>query len=290
MVVVVDDQKYGVICEKVKKRLKYERLAGYNAFLFFLYMLIPTLISVPITIWLNIQLGTFGGLILMASGVLLAFGIVTLTGRNLKRYFVDDDEWTIYYAHPLYVNLVKCLKEKTEGMKEDYRKKTLKFAENLLTYVQERWKVGTFKPIREFEKGAVSAFEKNLRYRIIPAIEVGDDALLEKVERIAFNFLYYAQTLHIEDIRKLNEMISAPDTGLPDHEPSKLGYVSRFLGFMRPNRRHVIVLGTIGIVCIVVLYGLLVWGLSKESAMSDTLILLGILISAYIAIQWSTRR
>jgi hypothetical protein len=290
MSVVVDDEKYDEISEKIKKRLKYERLADYNALLFILYALIPTLVSFPFVIWQNIQLGSNGSLLLAFCGVLLAAGIITFTRRKMKTFFVDDNEWAIYYARPLYINLAKCLKEKTEGMKEHYRNKTVQYAENLLTCVQERWTVGTFKPIREFENGAVSAFKKNLRYRIIPSIEEGDDALLEKVEGIMFNFLNYAQTLHIDEIKKLNEEIYAKETGLINHEPSKQGYISRFLGFMRPNRLHVVVLGTIGIVSIIVLYGLLVWGLSKESAVSDTLILLGILISAYVAIQWNSKR
>ena len=287
MTVVPDDEKYDVICEKVKKRLRYERLLGFGAGLFIVCIFAPVLIFMLFSLYR--QLGSYGSLVSMSIGILLAFGVSSLFRKRLKVYYVDDDEWAIYYARPLYISLTKCLREKSKGMKEDYRKETLKYAENLLSCVQERWNVGTFKPIIEYEKGAVSAFKQNLRYRIIPAIRDGNDELLQKVERIMCSFLFFTQNLFIEDIRSLNEGMSRPD-GLPDRRPTKIGYTPRFLGFFRARKQHLVALVSIGAVCVIILYGLIVWGLSKEAAVNATLILLGILISAYVAIQWSSRK
>jgi hypothetical protein len=287
MSIVPSDEKYEAICEKVKKRLRYERLVGFGSILFLVCLFAPVFIFMLFS--LETPFGNFSGLVSLFIGLLLGFGVTSLFRMRLKVYYVDDDEWTIYYARPLYINLNKCIHEKTKAMKEDYRKEALKYANNLLSRVQERWTVGTFKPIKEYEKGAVSTFKDNLRYRIIPAIKDGKDELLQKVERTAYNLLYFAQTLTIEHIRHLNEGMSNPD-GLPYHKPEKIAYAPRFLGFLRNRKNHLLAFGAIGIVCIVALYGLLVWGLPKESAVSDTLILLGILIGAYVTIQWSNSR
>ncbi|MCJ7635023.1 hypothetical protein MUP77_21860 [Candidatus Bathyarchaeota archaeon] len=288
MTVIPDDAKYEEICEKVKKRLRYERLSRLGSLIFLACMVAPLLIAIALSFGKPLE--DSSAMALLFFGTFLGVGASALFWRKLKVYYVDDDEWAIYYARPLYINLTKCIREKTKGMKEDYRKETLKYARKLLSCVQERWKVGTFKPIREFENGAVSAFEKNLHYRIIPAIEDGTDELLQKVERIMYNFLFNALNLHIENIRTLNERISAPDIGLPNREPSRIGNIPRLRGFLRARRQHLIAMVSISTVCLAVLYGLLVWGLSKESAVSDTLVLLGILISAYVAIRWSTSR
>jgi len=287
MTVVLDDEKYDVVCEKVKKRLRSERFAEFNGILFVVCLGIPFFIAIPLS--LDKPLGNSSGVVLMFFGILLGFGELWLFRKRLKVYYVDDDEWAVYYARPLCISLTKCLKEKSKGMKEDYRKETLKYAENLLSCLQQRWNVGTFKPIIEYEKGAVFAFKQYLRYRIIPAIKDGNDEVLHKVERIMYDFLIFTQSLTIENIRNLNEEISRPD-GLPDRRPTKTGYASRFLGFFRARRQHLVALVSIGAVCVIILYGLIVWGLSKESAVNATLILLGILISAYVAIRWSSHK
>jgi hypothetical protein len=295
MRVVPSDEQYAQIVEKVKKRLRYERFGEFNIFLFFVYLIVPSLIVLPLTALWNIQLGIYGSPILGTCGIILAFGIVVLVQRRLKEYPIDDDEWAIYYVRPLYTNLAKYVETKPSegGMRKDYRKKALKCAEGLLSCVQERWKVGTFKPIKEYEKGAVSELEQNLRYRIIPAIKGRDDELVKKVETIMYNFLAYAQSLHIEDIKSLNERIIAPDIGLPDRKPLKIGYIARFLGFLKSHKaaQHLLAMSSIGVACVIFGYVLLVnWELPKESVLSDTIILLGILIGAYVTIQWSTNR
>lgn len=287
MAVVPDDEKYGAICEKVKKRLRFERLAELAGILFVVFLVVPILMFNILS--LNQQLGDKAGVVSVLIGILLASGATALFRFKLKPYYVDDDEWTIYYARPLYISLVRCLKEKSKEMKEDYRKAALKYAEKLLSCVQQWWKVGTFKPIRQYEKGTVSTFQKNLRYRIIPAIKEGNYELLQKVAVSMHDFLYVALTLNIEAIRNFNEKLSSPE-GLPDRTPVKIGYTQKSLGFLHARKQHLAASVSIGAVCLVVLYGLLIWGLSKESAVSDTLILLGILISAYVAIRWSTSK
>jgi hypothetical protein len=294
MVVVPNDGKYNQIAEKVKKRLRYERLGEFNVLLFMFYLFVPTLIALPFIIFLNVQLGNLGNSILVSCGIVFASGIIVLVQKKLKEYPIGDDEWAIYYTQPLCINLEKYIdtKPSEQGMRRDYKKKALRYAEGLFSCVQERWKVGTFKPIKDYEKGAVSEFGENVRYRIIPAIESRDDDILKKTEGIVYDFLAIAHNLNIEDIRKLNEKMSAPDTGLPNLKPFKIGYVARFWGYLKSHKpvQHILVGGSIAAACIILGYELLLWGASKDSVLNDTIVLFGILISAYVAIQWSQRK
>jgi hypothetical protein len=288
MLVLPDKAEYEIISEKVKKRLRYERLVAVNALLYFVYFLVPSVVSILLTIFFNVRIDMT---VLLIIGILLGIVLVPLGRRRIKVYYVDDNDWAIYYAVPLYENLVTSLNMKNE-LKKDYREKALKYAENLLSCVQQRWNVGTFKPIREYEKGSVYEFKKNLRYRIIPAIKDGDDAILQKVERIIYNFLAISKTLSIEEIMKLNEKMSRSD-GLPNREPLRIGYRARFSGFFKSHKlaKHLLIIGSIALGCMLFGYALLTyWELQKESVLSDTIILFGILVSAYIAIEWSTNR
>jgi hypothetical protein len=295
MAVVIDNDKYAQIAEKIEKRLKYERFGEFNVLLFFLYLFTPSFIFIVISAIWHIELGNYSSLILGLSGIVLAFAIVAFVQKRLREYPIDDTEWAVYYTRPLYDNLAKYIGTKpTEaGIRKGYRKKVLKNAEGLLSCAQERWKVGTFKPIKEFEKGTVSDFAENLQYRIIPAVKDGDDLILKNVERIIYNFLSYAQTLHIEDIRSLNERMCASDnTGLPNRKPLKTSYSSRFGGYVKSHRlaQHVLAGGAIGAICIMFGYGIFIWGVSRESVIGDTLILFGILMGGYVAIQWGRNK
>jgi len=289
MQAVPDDATYDELCVKVKKHLRYE--GGGVPLTFFLIILMPILVLWALAIFFNLHLDSNWIGLTAVGSVLLGFGYLAQTRRKLWQYPVDDSEWAIYYARPVYVNVVKSRsKTNSEGMRRDYRKKALQCARDLLLCMEQRWTVGEFKPIKEYEKGSVSELEENFRYRIIPAIKNGDNAVLEKVETIMFNFLHRAKTLHIEDIMWLNQRIADPNAGLPDKKPSKTGYITRFLGFLRPRKQDVVALGFIGVVSVAALIGFLVWGLSKESAITDTLILFGILMGAYVSIRLSKNR
>lgn len=155
----------------------------------------------------------------------------------------------------------------------------------------KRWKVGTFKPIREYEGGAVSQLQENLRYRVIPAIKDGNKDILKKAEGFVYSLMAYAETLRLEDIKRLNENMSAPD-GLPLVKPVKVGYLPRLSAFLRSHTmvQHVAAGGLIATACVITGYALVYWGLPKEAAITDALIIFGILVGAYVTVFWSTRR
>lgn len=100
-------------------------------------MLIPSVIGATITSYLKVELGSTVTMLVGASGFPLALAIVTLGQRKLRAYKVEDEEWAMFYARPLQINLAKCVKTNSEGMRKDYRRNAIKNAEGLLSCIQK---------------------------------------------------------------------------------------------------------------------------------------------------------
>jgi hypothetical protein len=153
--------------------------------------------------------------------------------------------------------------------------------------LQQRWRAGNIKPVRDFEKGCVKDFKTNLRYRILPALKEGDDALLKKLEIVMYDFLAYLYNPEISSLIKINERMAV----LPNREPFRKGIISWLtLNFQNTSIRHIIALGIISAGCFAFGYALVAYGISLADSVSDSLILIGILFGTYYGISWSQTR
>ena len=103
-------------------------------------------------------------------------------------------------------NLDRYFRVKRVGPKEEYRKKALKNAKDFLSCIKKRWVVGKFKLVKPI-RDVVSDLKDNLQYRVIPALESGNDEEIEKISSVFYSLYHMSKNLKVDDIRKINNMI-----------------------------------------------------------------------------------
>jgi hypothetical protein len=166
----------------------------------------------------------------------------------------------------------------------------LKHANRLSYNLQQRWRAGNIKPVRDFEKGSVKKFKDNLRYRIIPTVRDGDMELLKKLDTLLYDFLAYLNYPDIKALVSLNERITLE---LPNHEPFRKDIVTRLTLSLQNTRiiKHLIALASITGICTVFGYALLTFGnIPLVQSVGLSLTLLGILFGTYYWISGSQGR
>jgi hypothetical protein len=223
-------------------------------------------------------------------GLVMAVYIMINIQKKVKAYPVDDIEWALVDAIPLYHNISKLITEQTEGMKKDFRKNSVRSAKHLCETIEERWHSGNIKPIRDFEKNSLKDFKTNLRYRLIPAIENGDVTMLQKVETYTYNFIAYLYKPSIDGLIEIN---NAMNLSFPNKKPLMSSIIGKFRGYIELDRvtKHIVVLASLGIVSVGFGYTILTLGhLPLGDSINYSLLLMGILFATYAGINWTQGR
>ncbi len=195
------------LLEKVTNFNKYARffyfLVDYWVFGFLFAIGLNFLVIEPLAIFefFVFSLYTSLGLIFVPW-----FLITYLLRRKSKKYRPTDKEWAKYYSYSIVNNLEKYSKSRSQGMKEDYRKKALKEARNFLSCIRKRWKIGNFELAKEYFGKPVFELRGSLENIIIHTLKKGNGALLGEIEQLMRNFFW--EPLSIESINKLNEGLS----------------------------------------------------------------------------------
>jgi hypothetical protein len=283
------DAKHKAVSEKVEKFLFYENLQQTNIMMVFFCAFIPLIIVASVTSVFNIAINSVFVLILVVVGAIIGFYIVYWAQKKVLSYLVNDIEWALVDAIPLYKNITKFITENSEGMRKDYRKRSLKNAKRMLMTLQRRWRSGNIKPVRDFEKDSVKNFKNNLRYRLIPAINEGNVDLMKNVESVVYNFLYYLDNPSIDSLIALNDKMKE----LPNREPLVKGFIDRVQNYVSSYRiiKHLIVLGCLALATLAFGYSVFTFGkLPLGDCINYSLVLMGILFATYAGINWSQGR
>lgn len=275
--------------KQVKKYLRYEKMVALNNVFIFMWLAIPLVLAYFTAYLIRIELTTIWQLPLIGCGFIISYASVKLLQRKLRKYHVEDDEWARFYTSSIYTNLKNYLETKSSGMKKEYRKKALKNTKDFLSCIEEKWKVGNFKPVKLYVGSSLADLKKNLCYRVIPAIKDGDDELFKKVSQIMSTFLFFSKTLSIENINKLNNQMSKKEeTMLPDREPLKIGYFARGSKFFKTHRilKHSFAVAGFAVICVALGYvGVTCFSITNNYAWGGSIALFSILLATYFSRQ-----
>lgn len=175
------------------------------------------------------------------------------TKKRVKKYRVKDDEWATFYTNSIMRNLEKYSKTDNSEMKKDYRKNAVKNAEEFLSCIEKRWKIGRFKLARNYFGKSLSELKKNMRYRVIPFLKDGDDQLLSQIEQIMRNFHGESRRFSLEGINKINEQMSSR---LPTTEKLKVGFRHGLSIFLNTHKilRHGLFVTSLLVGCFALYY------------------------------------
>jgi hypothetical protein len=172
--------------------------------------------------------------------------------RAVKKFKVEDNEWATFYSHLILENLELRTKSKTDELKKDYQMKATEYAKEFLSRVEKRWKIGSFKLVRDSFDKPLSEFKKNLRYRIVSRLKEGNEDELGRVEAMMRNLLYLSKNLKLEDLLTLNEQMSK----LPTTESLKIGFGDRMKNYFNAHKimKDAVFVSTFLVVCSVFYY------------------------------------
>jgi hypothetical protein len=267
---------------RVRKFLLYDRIMGNYMLLLIGCVLFGMLLGYFITRLMNIEFSSNVGFSSVLFGGLLSVLLMLLLGKKRRDYYVDSDEWARFYTYSIFTNLSRYLSSPSSGTKKTFKKKALKDAKGFLSCIEERWTIGIFKPVRQLVGNSISDLEKNIKYRVIPAIKDGDEKTRKQVHQIMYNFHYSG--FSIETINEINKQMS---DRLPNKEPLKRGYWARGLGYFKAHSivRHSVALATFGFSSFIVGYVFWTRGVSIDNAWLGGIALFGILTGIYFSTQ-----
>ena len=244
--------EYKELETRVKKFKKYDRIFDFVTKYWFLPFAIGVAISFLATPQFlgrapeNWETWVFVGIAFLP-WVLLTY----VSGTRMNKYRVEDNEWATFYTYLILDNLERRSKTDNLGMKEDYRKEAVKKAEEFLSCIKKRWKIGRFKLARDYFGNSLSELKKNIQYRVIPSLKDGDDELLGKIKQHMRNFHVYSKNLDVESINILNKRMS---DNLPS--PTKIRFRDRLSDFFTAHKilKHGLFVSTLIIGCCILYY------------------------------------
>jgi hypothetical protein len=251
---ILQDIAYTRLVDRVKEYENLQRMDGILARFSFawvpIWLVISLTLILPLIYASYVLVNVTRFLLLLTLSDVVAFVPVLLYmrfgGRKLKKADLEDDEWVRFYSGSIVINLEESTKRRDDEKKEEFKRRALKNAYDLLSFV-EGWRIGNFLPVKLLVGDSVSDLEKNLKTRIIPALAERNDEDLAKVNQIMYQLFAVSRvTLKIEDIKTLN--IKILDT-FPTEKPFKIGLSAKF-DFLTTHKilKHtLVVLGFLGV-------------------------------------------
>jgi len=273
------------LSEKIHRFQIYDYLLGLFVLILIGLILFTYYLGTLVGSFISVDMSRVGGIFSLTPGFLLSILVHGLLKKKRDEYYVESDEWTVYFILLISQNLNSYLSTPSSGMKKRYRKDALKFAKDFLSCIEERWTIGNIRPVKQYVGDSISNLKKNLRYRIIPGIKDGDEEILKKVANVMFSFENYLTVFSIESINNINKQISEE---LPNREPLKIGYLMRFSMFLKSHNyiRHSFATSIIVTVCVLFAYTLLTYSnVAKEYILASSVALFGILLGTYFSRQ-----
>lgn len=204
-----------------------------------------------------------------------------LLDRKARVYRLNADERVVFHTCSILENLSNYFDAKTSELKEEYKKNVLLHTRKLFLTVENNWTIGKFKLAKKVFGDSISELKGNLRTRLIPAIEKGDENTLRHVNGIIYNLAVFSRNPSISDLNNLNESISKKLVLYPS---SKISVVTKCSTFLRIHKalRHTLITTILGIICYSVYFLGTNYDLaSKDVAFGTAVGLFGILFVGY---------
>lgn len=275
--------KYRDLEKNVKRYVKYVRLENWllNSVLvaFFVWLFIIIVGYTPF-LWVTSSLERFISIVLLLTYVIIVSLAAYLARTKALVYQPDADDMMLYYSCSILKSLEGYDKSKRSALKEEYRKKAVKSAKEILSTVKEDWTLGDFRLAKKVFGETISALLDNLSNRVIPSLEK-DGKTLKKVESPLYQFAQYLLHPTVEGLQNVNKSMSEH---LKSYETEKLGFFGRCSSFFATHAilKHSTIVVLILIVSFVpALLGLHFWHISTDSAFLGFAAIFAPLIGAY---------
>ena len=204
-----------------------------------------------------------------------------LLDKKARVYRLNADERALFRTCSILENLDNYFDTEKPELKKEYRKNALLNAKNLLSTVENEWTIGDFELARKHFGDSIYKFKKNLRNRLIPHIEEGDESILKGIEQVMYNFAQVLRNPSVSDLNHINKSIAKKMGFRPLPKESPLTKCSNFLK-VHKVLRHALVTIILGIGCYFVYFLGINYDLASKDVTFGTAIgLFGILFVGY---------
>jgi hypothetical protein len=266
--------------EREKKYQRYARpsnlIGKYAIFLFISIFLITSFSSVLLKLVTPLsQICTY-----VPPLVWFVFVVVSVhyLEKKARIYSLNADERVLFHACSILENLENYFDSANDELKKEHKKNIILHAQKMLSTIENNWTIGKFELGRNTIGDCVSKFKENLRNRLIPHIEKGDEASFKTVGQIMYNFTYFLRSPSIEDLNHLNKSISEKIDSYPS---AKIGFFGKCSNLIKTHKifRNILAIASMLISCYFVY--LLGSYISAEAGYVSAVSLFGILLVGY---------
>lgn len=219
-------------------------------------------------------------------GILLLL-VFRVLSRNLRKYSLTVDDWSIFLACSILKNLEQysdASRRQNQELEKEYKNMAVQDAKDLLSTVENGWEIGDFKLVKSIFNGAISKFKENLQTKLIPnlGLEKLDKETFDKVESTVYNIAYFMLN---PDLSSLNHLNDSTFQQLTEYPLSKAKLLSRWWNYLQVHRilKHTLVFIGIGILAFSTFVICRFLGASIDTTLINTFFILGTLAAAYIA-------
>ena len=201
--------------------------------------------------------------------------------KKARVYRLNADERALFRTCSVLENLDNYFDSNKSELKKEHKKNALVGAKKLLSTVENSWAIGDFKLAREHFGDNISKLKINLRNRLVPTIEKGDENSLRYIEGLMLDFAYFLRKPSLSGLSRINESMHSKLVLYPSQ---KIGFLTRCSKFLRVHKalRHSLVTISLGIGCYFVHFLAINYDLaSKDVAFATAIGLFGILLVGY---------
>lgn len=114
--------------------------------------------------------------------------------KKARVYRLNADERALFRTCSVLENLDNYFDSDKSELKKDHKKNALVGAKKLLSTVENSWAIGDFKLAREHFGDNISKLKINLRNRLVPTIEKGDEKALDILKVLCLTLLTFYVT------------------------------------------------------------------------------------------------
>jgi len=225
----MENSKISEAYEKFSRRArlydKYDKPARWAIPIFFVYLTGFILFMSFIRAFFPVPYLTgssAGDLMVAFSPIILVLAINEYLSRKAKPYRMRHEEWLFLDVYPALKDLDVYFKA---GLEPD-RNKAVKKVGRIVKKIDEKWRVGSLTLAKTLIGTHIGKFRQNVKQKLLPAIEEGDEENLKRGYDFLRSFVEYLLKTKptTDDLNELNDTLLAITT-----TPSeKRGFMDRF--------------------------------------------------------------
>lgn len=290
MRVRIFEERYRKLEKQVKKWRKYKKRANWITYSIFIAVFIwlafaivkdyPSFDFLTSNWWMYSSELVIGIVLVYVYLVVAALASYRVRKKGLV-YRPNADNLALYYVCNILENLEDYHKNKRPTLKEEYKRRAVESAKELLSTATEDWTLGDFGLAKKVYGDAISDILDNLSKRVIPNLERDDEDTMKKVEHSLYQFAQYLLRPSLERLQHVNKSMS---NDLDSYETMK-GFRARFSSFLETYTilKHIsMVVLILAFSFLLALLGIQYWNISTDTAFIGFATIFSALIAGYL--------